>query len=207
VFTGIVSGVGRIVEAKPLGDRPDFGHRLVLAAPRGFLGDVRLGDSIALSGACMTVVSLDDDADRFEIEISAESLACTTGLDAPGEVNLEKAMRVDGRLDGHLVAGHVDGVGRVVGVTPIGESRELRIDAPASLSRFLAAKGSVAVDGVSLTVNRVDDSPSGCRIVINLIAHTVASTSLRNLAAGSRVNLEVDLVARYVERMLGMRGA
>ena len=203
MFTGIVSAVGRIFEARPLGAGAAFGKSLAIEAPPGFLDDVRLGDSIALSGACMTVVSLDAARRRFDVEISAESLDKTAGLDAPGEVNLEKAMRADARLDGHLVSGHVDGVGRVSHFERVGESWELRVEAPRSLARFLAVKGSVAVDGVSLTVNRVVDSSAACEIGINLIPHTVSNTHLRHVAVGHKVNLEIDLVARYVERMLG----
>ncbi|MCE9659371.1 MAG: riboflavin synthase [Burkholderiales bacterium] len=204
MFTGIVSGVGRIVESKPLGAGAGFGKALAIEAPAGFLDGVGLGESIALSGACMTVVRLEPAARRFHVEISAESLAKTAGLDAQGEINLEKAMRADARLDGHLVSGHVDGVGRVTRFERVGESWELRVEAPSALARFLAVKGSVAVDGVSLTVNSVEDRPSGCEIGINLIPHTVQNTSLRGLAVGRRVNLEIDLIARYVERMLGL---
>ncbi len=204
MFTGIVSGVGRIVESIPLGAGAGFGKALAIEAPAGFLDGVGLGDSIALSGACMTVVRLEPGARRFHVEISAESLDKTAGLDAAGEVNLEKAMRADARLDGHLVSGHVDGVGRVTRFERVGESWELRVEAPSALARFLAVKGSVAVDGVSLTVNSVEDRPSGCEIGINLIPHTVQNTSLRGLAVGRRVNLEIDLIARYVERMLGL---
>jgi riboflavin synthase len=205
MFTGIVSGVGRIVEAKPLGEGSGFGKALAIEVPAGWLADVALGDSIALSGACMTVVRLKPKTHRFHVEISAESLDKTAGLDAAGaEINLEKAMRADARLDGHLVSGHVDGVGRVTRFERVGESWALEVEAPAALARFLAVKGSVAVDGVSLTVNRVDDRASGCTIAINLIPHTVQHTSLRGLAVDRRVNLEIDLIARYVERMLGM---
>ncbi len=203
MFTGIVSGVGRIVEARSLGAGAQYGKLLAVEAPVGFLDDVRLGDSIALSGACMTVVGLDTARQRFEVEISAESLDKTAGLDGLGEINLEKAMRADARLDGHLVSGHVDGVGRVSHFERFGESWQLRIEAPRDLARFLAVKGSVAVDGVSLTVNRVTDSATACEISINLIPHTVANTSLRGLQPGRHVNLEIDLIARYVERMLG----
>jgi len=204
MFTGIVSGVGRIVESKPLGAGAAFGKALAIEAPPGFLDDVGLGDSIALSGACMTVVRLEPAERRFHVEISAESLDKTAGLDAAGEVNLEKAMRASARLDGHLVSGHVDGVGRVRRFERVGESWALEVEAPASLARFLAVKGSVAVDGVSLTVNSVEDRDSGCAIAINLIPHTVQNTSLRGLTVGRRVNLEIDLIARYVERMLGL---
>ena len=203
MFTGIVSGVGRIVEARALGAGAGFGKALAIETPAGFLDGVAIGDSISLSGACMTVVTLDPGQSRFGVEISAESLDKTAGLDGPGDVNLEKALRADGKLDGHLVAGHVDGVGRVARFERIGESWELGIEAPASLARFLAVKGSVAVDGVSLTVNRVADGADGCEVTINLIPHTVQHTSLRTLAVGRGVNLEVDLIARYVERMLG----
>ena len=204
MFTGIVSGVGRIVESSPLGAGAAFGKALAIEAPPGFLADVALGDSIALSGACMTVVRLEPEARRFHVEISAESLDKTAGLDGAGEVNLEKAMRANARLDGHLVSGHVDGVGRVTRFERVGESWALEVEAPLALARFLAVKGSVAVDGVSLTVNSVQDRDAGCTIGINLIPHTVQNTSLRGLAVGRRVNLEIDLIARYVERMLGL---
>ncbi len=208
MFTGIVSSVGKVVEARPLGAGPGFGKALSIEAPPGWLDGVGLGDSIALAGACMTVVSLDLAAGRFGIEISAESLARTAGLDQPGEVNLEKALRAGDRLDGHLVSGHVDGIGSVSHFDRVGESWELRVEAPAALARFLALKGSIAVDGVSLTVNRVlEASPevdAACVFSVNLIPHTVRHTTLRSLAPGRRVNLEVDLIARYVERMLGV---
>ena len=203
MFTGIVSSVGRIVDTRPLGEGAGFGRALSIEVPSGWLAGVSLGDSIALAGACMTVVSLDLPADRFAVEISAESLARTSGLDAPGEINLEKALRAGDRLDGHLVSGHVDGIGSVSHFAPVGESWELRVQAPSGLGRFLALKGSIAVDGVSLTVNRVADAADACEFSVNLIPHTVQHTTLRNLAPGRRVNLEVDLIARYVERMLG----
>jgi riboflavin synthase len=204
MFTGIVSSVGRIVEAGPLGAGETFGKRLRVETPAGWLDGVGLGDSIALAGACMTVVDHDLAASRFSVEISAESLARTAGLDRPGEVNLEKALRAGDRLDGHLVSGHVDGIGSVSHFARVGESWELRVVAPAALARFLALKGSIAVDGVSLTVNRVADAGDACEFSVNLIPHTVQHTTLRSLAPGRRVNLEVDLIARYVERMLGL---
>ena len=202
MFTGIVSGLGRIVEARTLGAGAGFGKALSIEAPAGFLDGVAIGDSISLSGACMTVIRLDEARHRFDVEISAESLDKTAGLDEPGEVNLEKALRADGKLDGHLVSGHVDGVGRVTRFERVGESWQLRIAAPAALARFFAVKGSVAVDGVSLTVNAVADIGAGCELSINLISHTVHHTSLRHLSVGRGVNLEIDLIARYVERML-----
>jgi riboflavin synthase len=201
MFTGIVTGVGRIVEAAPLGAGA-HGKRLLIATPAGYLDDAAIGDSIALNGACLTVTTLDAAHARFSVDVSAESLARTAGLDAPGPVNLEKALRADDRLGGHLVTGHVDGIGLVVGFEPVGESRELRIEAPGALARFLAYKGSITVNGVSLTVNRVEDLPHGCAFSINLIPHTLEHTTLGALAPGHPVNLEIDLIARYVERML-----
>ncbi len=203
MFTGIITGVGRIEEVRALGADASHGKRLAIQAPAGYLHDVVLGDSIALNGACMTVTTLDRDASRFGIDISAESLARTAGLAEPGPVNLEKALRANDRLGGHLVSGHVDGIGTVVHFEPIGESWELRISAPPALARFLAYKGSITVNGVSLTVNRVTDLERACEFSINLIPHTVQNTTLGTLHAGQAVNLEIDLIARYVERMLG----
>ncbi len=202
MFTGIITGLGRILEARPLGTGTQHGLRLVVEAPPGYLDDVASGDSIALNGACMTVTSLDAAACRFQVDISAESLARTAGLDQPGAVNLEKALRANDRLGGHLVSGHVDGIGEVSHFAAVGESTELRVRAPRELARFIAYKGSITVNGVSLTVNRVSDTPDACELSINLIPHTLVSTTLGGLAAGKRVNLEIDLIARYVERML-----
>jgi riboflavin synthase len=201
MFTGIISGLGRITEVAALGaDASSHGRRLTVETPPGYLDDVQPGDSIALNGACMTVTTFE--GSRFTVDISAESLACTAGLDLPGLVNLEKALRAHDRLGGHLVSGHVDGIGTVTRFEPVGESHELRIHAPKALARYLAFKGSITVNGVSLTVNRVDDGSDGCEISINLIPHTVEHTTLGTLKTGSRVNLEIDLIARYVERML-----
>ena len=202
MFTGIITGVGRIAAVHDLGSSFSHGKRLVIAAPAGYLDDVGLGDSIALNGACMTVTSLDVPAGQFMIDISAESLARTAGLDRPGPINLEKALRATDRLGGHIVSGHVDGIGTVTALSQVGESWDFRIHAPASLARFLAYKGSITVNGVSLTVNQVDDRDDGCIVRINLIPHTVQNTALGTLAMGSPVNLEIDLIARYVERML-----
>ena len=202
MFTGIITGVGRIVAVHDLGRSLDHGKRLSVQAPAGYLDDVGLGDSIALNGACMTVTQLDLPQHQFCIDISAESLARTSGLDRPGAINLEKALRAHDRLGGHIVSGHVDGLGQVSHFAPLGESWELRIQAPVDLARYLAYKGSVTVNGVSLTVNSVQDNPRGCEISINLIPHTVTHTALHELKAGSPVNLEIDTVARYVERML-----
>ncbi len=204
MFTGIITGVGRIVALHDLGSSSSHGKRLSIATPPGYLDDVQIGDSIALNGACMTVTTLDASQHQFTIDISAESLDKTASLAEPGaSLNLEKALRANDRLGGHIVSGHVDGIGSVSRFAPVGESFELRIVAPPALARFLAYKGSITVNGVSLTVNSVtDDVQGGTEISINLIPHTVQSTALANLHQGSRVNLEIDTVARYVERML-----
>ena len=201
MFTGIVQSTGRIVAADPLGN----GKRVRIEAPAFGLADVKIGDSIAVNGACMTVVDINGAA--FSFEVSAESLSKTTGLDRPGNVNLEKAMRFGDRIDGHLVSGHVDGTGTVTTFERKGESWLLVVDAPAALAKYFAYKGSVAVNGVSLTVNEVEDMKTAgklaaCRISINLIPHTLTVTTLSELRAGSPVNLEVDMISRYVERML-----
>lgn len=202
MFTGIVTGIGQITAIQPLGADAAHGKRLTIATPAGFLDDVNLGDSIALQGACMTATSLTPDRQAFTVDISAESLRRTAGLDAPGPVNLEKALRAHDRLGGHLVSGHVDGIGEVTHFAPVGESWELRVRCASDLARFLAYKGSITVNGVSLTVNRVQDDAHGCEFSINLIPHTLAATTLGRLQPGRAVNLEVDLIARYVERML-----
>lgn len=207
MFTGIVAAVGNITSVTPLAGGLDAGVRLAVDAGPLPLADVALGDSIAINGACMTVVEKTDKT--FTVDVSRESLNKTVGLDAPGEVNLEKALTLAERLGGHLVSGHVDGLGTVHSFEPVGESRELVIDAPHELGKFLAYKGSVVVNGVSLTVNRVEDLDAGagkvCRFSINLIPHTIEVTTLKHLRAGSKVNLEIDLIARYVERMLSAR--
>ena len=203
MFTGIITGVGRIAALHDLGSSLSHGKRLTLEVPAGYLDDVGLGDSIAINGACMTVTSFNLAAHQFTIDVSAESLACTAGLATVGNrVNLEKALRGNDRLGGHIVSGHEDGIGTVTRFARVGESWELRVMAPPELGKYLAYKGSITVNGVSLTVNRVADLPGGCEISINLIPHTVENTALGTLAQGSRVNLEIDTVARYVERMM-----
>lgn len=203
MFTGIITALGRITHIENLGASQAHGKRLTIQAPADYLDDVVLGDSIALNGACMTVTSFCVDDSLFTIEISAESLRLTTGLDQVQEVNLEKALRAADRLGGHIVSGHVDGIGLVSHFAPVGESHELRIVAPKALAHFLAYKGSITVQGVSLTVNAVTDLPDGCEFSINLIAHTLEHTTFKHLQAGSQVNLEIDVIARYVARMMG----
>lgn len=207
MFTGIITGVGRIVAVHALGDSPTHGKRLTIACPDNYLDDVGLGDSIALNGACMTVTTWDVATKQFCIDISAESLTKTAGLDVIGPINLEKALRANDRLGGHLVAGHVDGIGSVTHFAQVGESWELRVLAPKELAKYLAYKGSMTINGVSLTVNRITDLADGCEASINLIPHTVENTALGILMPGSQVNLEIDLIARYVERMLGDKPA
>lgn len=191
MFTGIIQAVGRIHEYEARG----ADARMVLHAGSLDLSDVAVGDSIAVNGVCLTAVALTPAS--FTVDVSAETLRCTTGFVPGAEVNLEKAMRPSDRLGGHIVSGHVDGVGTVASFEPAGESHLLAIDAPAELARYIAAKGSITVQGVSLTVNRVE----GMRFFINLIPHTLAMTTLQHLQPGSRVNLEIDMVARYVERL------
>ena len=199
MFTGIVAAVGRITEVRALGGA-DAGVRLVIDAGALGLDDIALGDSIAIQGACMTVVA--HAGNTFEVEVSRESLSKTAGLGEAGEVNLEKALSLSTKLGGHLVAGHVDGLGEVRAFSPAGESWELVVRAPRRLAKYLAYKGSITVNGVSLTVNRVTDGPEGADFSINLISHTLAATTLKTLRPGTAVNLEIDLIARYVERML-----
>lgn len=204
MFTGIVAAVGHIEKIEPLaGGRADAGVHLTIHAGGLDLSDVGLGDSIAIQGACMTVVS--KHAEGFAVDVSRESLRLTMGLDDTGPVNLEKSLRVGDQIGGHIVSGHVDGLGEVVKFEPVGESWELVVQAPASLAPFLAYKGSITVNGVSLTVNRVEDSGGGTQFSINLIPHTIAVTTLQHLKIGQRVNLEVDTIARYCERMLSFR--
>ena len=201
MFSGIVAAVGRIAHVQPR----EVGFRLTIAAGALDLSGVALGDSIACNGVCLTVV--ERTATEFRVDVSQETLDCTVGLDAPGEINLEKALRLADRLGGHLVSGHVDGVGTVVRFDAIGEgaqmNRLLEIRAPEALAQYIARKGSITVNGTSLTTNDV----RGAEFTINLIPHTLESTTLQHLRPGSQVNLEVDLIARYCERLLAYQGS
>ena len=200
MFTGIITAVGQIKSAQVKGD----GLHLLVEVPSGYLDDVALGDSIAIQGACMTATQFD--GNTFALDISRESLNKTVGLDKVGPVNLEKALRLNDRLGGHLVSGHVDGVVKVAHFAQVAQdaygSWLLRIEAPKELAPFLAYKGSIVVNGVSLTVNKAEDTANACLVDINLIPHTLQSTTLGNLKQGDTVNLEIDLIARYVARML-----
>ena len=192
MFSGIVAARGRIRKA----ERRKTGLRLTVDAGTLPLRDVAVGDSIAVNGVCLTVVVRARKS--FGVDVSRETLRCTAGLDEPGEINLEKALRMSDRLGGHLVLGHVDGVGKVVRFQAVSKNRLLRVRAPAAIARYIARKGSIAVHGVSLTVNAV----RGAEFEVNLIPHTLAATTLRHLKVGDRVNLEVDPLARYAERLL-----
>jgi riboflavin synthase len=200
MFTGIITAVGQIKSAQAKGD----GMHLVVEVPNTYLDDVALGDSIAIQGACMTATRLE--GNQFSLDISRESLNKTVGLDKVGPVNLEKAMRLNDRLGGHLVSGHVDGIGEVMYFSQVADdaygSWLLSIATPRELAPFLAYKGSIVVNGVSLTVNKTEDSASNCIVDINIIPHTLENTTLGQLKQGDAVNLEVDLIARYVARML-----
>ena len=199
MFTGIVAAVGKIAAVAPKGD----GLRLVVAPGALDIADVEIGDSVAVNGCCLTVAAKSGATLGFDV--SAETLACTAGLDGAADVNLEKSLRLSDRLGGHLMSGHVDGVGTVTALERVDEvasgtgSWRLDVDAPPALARFIAVKGSISVNGVSLTVNGVD----GARFHVNLIPHTLEVTTLKAITPGAKVNLEVDLVARYLERLAG----
>ena len=204
MFTGIVQAVGKVREPEKLGN----GVRLTILAPDLGLNEVKVGDSIAVNGACMTVIEVGER--EFKIDVSAESLSKTTGLDTFGEVNLEKAMRLSDRIDGHIVSGHVDGVGQVESMEPVAESWRLVVRVPRVLSPYVAYKGSItingrSIDGVSLTINKVEDTALDTLVTINLIPHTLEVTTLKHLKAQSYVNVEIDTIARYVERIMSLK--
>lgn len=192
MFSGIIAAVGQITQITPR----EAGFRLTVNAGKLSIDDVALGDSIAHNGVCLTVVSREDG--QFMVDVSPETLSCTVGLDATGPVNLEKALRLADVIGGHLVSGHVDGVGEVLRFDPVGDNRLLEIRAPKEIAKFIARKGSITVNGTSLTTNAVD----GSIFTINLIPHTLENTTLNLLKPGSKVNLEIDLIARYCERLL-----
>lgn len=200
MFTGIITAVGQIKSTQAKGD----GLHLIVEVPDGYLDDVALGDSIAIQGACMTATQFE--GNTFALDISRESLNKTVGLDKTGPVNLEKALRLNDRLGGHLVSGHVDGVGTVAHFAQVATGGDgswlLKIEAPRALAPYLAYKGSIVVNGVSLTVNKTEDKTNTCVVDINIIPHTLENTTLGHLKQGDQANLEIDLIARYVARML-----
>ena len=191
MFTGIIQAVGHIERTTPRGEDVS----LEINCSQLNMQDVAIGDSIAVNGVCLTAISFDNE--HFVVHVSKETLNCTVGLDTTKPVNLEKALRLSDRLGGHLISGHVDGVGQVIKFEAVGDCWLLAIRAPHALSKYVATKGSIAIDGVSLTVNTVEHDT----FTMNLIPHTIENTTLKHLGVGSRVNLEVDQIARYVERM------
>jgi len=191
MFTGIVTALGTIASVKTTAG----GVRLQVAAPGLGLADGQVGESIAVNGVCLTAIAIA--ASGFDADVSQETLRCTAGFEPGARVNLERALRLADRLGGHLVSGHVDGVGTVVNVAPAGDNKIFVFDAPREVARYIAVKGSIAINGVSLTVNEVINM----QFSVNIIPHTLAATNLGALAAGARVNLEADSVARYVERL------
>lgn len=201
MFTGIVTALGTVSAIEPAAG----GVRIRVAAPGLGLSDGQLGESIAVNGVCLTAIAIVKAAanpaagavESFDADVSRETLRCTAGFEAGARVNLERALRLADRLGGHLVSGHVDGVGTVASVTPVGDNRVFVFEAPRDVARYIAVKGSIAINGVSLTVNEVN----GMRFSVNIIPHTLAATNLAGLVAGARVNLEADTVARYVERL------
>ena len=195
MFTGIIAAVASVREVHPSAG----GVRIAIDAGALPLADLKIGDSIAVNGACLTVVSMN--GQQLQFDVSRETLACTAGYAQGAAVNLEKSLRLSDRLDGHLVSGHVDGVGSVVGFDAAGDNRKLVIEAPREIAKYIARKGSVAVNGVSLTVNTVE----GVRFEINLIPHTLAATNLHALTAGTKINIEVDMLARYAERLTAFK--
>lgn len=201
MFAGIIEAKGRIDAA----EKTAGNTRLAIFAGQLGMGDVGIGDSIAVNGVCLTVV--EKTAESFSVDVSQETLDCTTGFERGGEVNLEKSLRFGDRVDGHLVSGHVDGVGRVSAMDDLGANWRLKILAPGELGRYIARKGSIAINGVSLTVNRVEHGAPGCVFEVNIIPHTHSVTTFENFKCGMKVNLEVDLIARYIERMLGQPNA
>ena len=191
MFTGIIAAVGAVREVKPTGG----GICVTINTGALDLADVKIGDSIAVNGVCLTAVMLA--APQLDFEVSRETLDCTIGFAPASRVNLEKSLRLADRLGGHLVSGHVDGVGTVARFEAVGDNRLLKVDTPRELAKYIARKGSIAVNGVSLTVNAVN----GSGFEVNLIPHTLQATNLNSLVAGAKVNLEVDMLARYAERL------
>jgi riboflavin synthase len=199
MFTGIIETTGIIESA----EATDANLKLTINAPKLGMHQVAIGDSIAVNGCCLTVVS--KTAEAFCVDVSNETLARTVGFKHGGTVNLEKSLRYGDRLGGHLVSGHIDGIGSIRAMEDLGASWRLEIEAPKEMAKFVARKGSIAVNGVSLTVNTVTDLPNGnCAFEINIIPHTFQVTTIRGLNSGGKVNLEIDLLARYLERMVGL---
>ena len=196
MFTGFITGLGRVTAHEPIGD----GQRITVACGDWPLDDIAIGDSIAHSGCCLTIVQRGPGILRSDV--TAHSLGIIAGLDVGALVNLEKSLTLADKLGGHLVSGHVDATGLVTQWKNLAESWRLEVEVPAHLGKFIAQKGSITVNGVSLTVNTVEDVATGTRFQVNVIPHTYQVTSFSGLALGHRVNIEVDSLARYVERMM-----
>ena len=197
MFTGIIQATGKIVQVKPSGDDSDRSLSIMISSESLDMTNVLIGDSIAVNGVCLTVTVLH--GRLFEVDISPETLKCTQGLDRPDQaVNLEKALRLSDRLGGHLVSGHVDATAEVLRFLPVGANYQLTLRSPKHLLRYITHKGSITVNGVSLTVNAIDND----EVSINLIPHTLSMTNLNALKPGMQVNLETDMLARYVENLL-----
>ncbi|MGJ8537360.1 MAG: riboflavin synthase [Parasphingopyxis sp.] len=197
MFTGIITDIGTIAEAEQRGD-------LRLRIRCGYdMATVDLGASIACSGVCLTVV--DKGKDWFAVDLSAETVSRTAQgqWNAGGRLNLERSLKLGEEMGGHIVTGHVDGIGEIIAADPVGDSLELTIRAPDALARLIAAKGSITLNGVSLTVNTVRDTDDGCRFTINLIPHTAEVTTFDEVAVGQPINIEIDILARYLARMTG----
>lgn len=194
MFTGIIEGIGEVV-----GSMPSTSGLRIRIACRLDLSDMKVGDSIAVNGACLTAIAVEREV--LSVDVSQETLNCTTGFGQGDQVNLEKALRASDRLDGHWVSGHVDGVGTVGRFEAIGEHALLQIAPPRDLAKYIARKGSIAVNGVSLTVNEVQPPAADAAFRVNLIPHTLRATNLGGLRQGGKVNLEIDMLARYAERL------
>ncbi len=200
MFSGIIEGLGELVSVKFKESTKKKGARVRILWNDIDSSDIRVGDSVAVSGVCLTVIKNDEKS--FESEVSKETLDLTCGLNLPGSVNLEKAIKYSDRIGGHLITGHVDGIAKIVSITQIESSRKIDIVVPSSYAKFISKKGSIAINGVSLTVNNVSDLKEGCLISINLIPHTWLNTSFTKLESNSPVNFEIDLIARNLYRLI-----
>jgi riboflavin synthase len=200
MFSGLIEATGRIVELTPLGQTSNDSYRLQLKTRDLDTSDVRLGDSIALNGVCLTVIR--HEGEKLWFDVSSETLRCSTGFMAEQTVNLEKALQLGDRLGGHIVLGHVDGVGKITHYQQQGDSWDLVILVPELLAPFVATKGSITLNGVSLTTNQIEDTPMGCKVSLTLIPHTQRFTAFSQSKLDDSINIEIDMMARYACRYL-----